>query len=110
MTRACLSAVLPLPLHQTYVPVSWSQDLLFRLERMWYYHPAVFVVVPLAIYAFFAKKPMFGSQKREIYVLSAVAVGMLVLWLWRMAQGGEVVYCDLSRGVLTAPVLALTNG
>lgn len=104
MTRACLSALIPLQ-SQLYEPVSWSQDLAYRLQQMWYYHPMVFVVIPLTVYAFFAKKPLFGTQKREIGALSVLAMLFLTTWLVRLAMGSEITACDLSQGVLTAPIM-----
>lgn len=113
MTRACLSAILPLHLvvdlsSTPDVTLPWTTALRLRLQQMWHYHPMVFVTVPLMIYAFFAKKPMFGSQKREIMVLFAVCALFLVVWAVRLWQGSAVVACDPSSGVLTGWIFRLT--
>ncbi len=68
MTRACLSLVFG------------RGDLGERLRLAAQYHPMVFVVPPLLLYAISGKRPLFGSEKRELAVMDAVCALMLVTY------------------------------
>lgn len=98
MTRACLALVFG------------PNDLGERLRLAAQYHPMAFVVPPLLLYAIWGKRPLFGSEKRELAAMYAVCALMLVTYGVRLALHDPVLSVDWQDGQIARVLHALRGG
>ncbi|MEF2572878.1 MAG: DUF2752 domain-containing protein, partial [Agathobaculum butyriciproducens] len=59
------------------------------------FHPMVFVLPPVVLYALFGKKPLFGSKNLERVLLWSVIVLDIAIWLIRLALHDP--FCQTAR-------------
>ena len=56
------------------------------------FHPMVFVLPPVVLYALFGKKPLFGSKNLERVLLWSVIVLDIAIWLIRPALHDPLIF------------------
>lgn len=56
------------------------------------FHPMVFVLPPVVLYALFGKKPLFGSKNLERMLLWSVIVLDIAIWLIRLALHDPLIF------------------
>ena len=56
------------------------------------FHPMVFVLPPVVLYALFGKKPLFGSKDLERMLLWSVIVLDIAIWLIRLALHDPLIF------------------
>lgn len=56
------------------------------------FHPMVFVLPPVVLYALFGKKPLFGSKNLERVLLWSVIVLDIAIWLIRLALHDPLIF------------------
>lgn len=64
------------------------------------YHPLVFVVPPLIVYACLGRRPLFGGKKRALAVVCAVCALMLATYVVRLALHDPVLPMNIRDGLL----------
>ena len=62
------------------------------LSRALRFHPMVFVMPPVVLYALFGKKPLFGSKNLERVLLWSVIVLDIAIWLIRLALHDPLIF------------------
>ena len=86
----CLGAVVRLELSDQILDRRALLRLDFRTALR--FHPMVFVLPPVVLYALFGKKPLLGSKKLERVLLwSAVALD-IGIWLVRLALHDPLIF------------------
>ncbi len=66
-------------------------------EAAFYYHPAIFIM-PLAAVIFIMKKKINPTVVRVLLILFILI--LLVIYLYRLINGSDVVYIDFEKGVI----------
>ena len=56
------------------------------------FHPMVFVLPPVVLYALFGKKPLLGSKNLERVLLWSVIVLDIAIWLIRLALHDPLIF------------------
>lgn len=56
------------------------------------YHPMVFVLPPVVLYAPFGKKPLLGSKTRERVLLWGTMALWTAVWVWRLITHDPLVW------------------
>ena len=56
------------------------------------FHPMVFVLPPVVLYALFGKKPLLGSKNLERMLLWSVIVLDIAIWLIRLALHDSLIF------------------
>ena len=56
------------------------------------FHPMVFVLPPVVLYALFVKKPLLGSKNLERMLLWSVIVLDIAIWLIRLALHDPLIF------------------
>ena len=56
------------------------------------FHPMVFVLPPVVLYALFGKKPLLGSKNLERMLLWSVIVLDIAIWLIRLALHDPLIF------------------
>lgn len=109
MTRACLGLVFgePTPLMSSYADPTYGIGLWGNIRYAMHFHPLVLVIPPLLIYAFFGKKPLLGSHKRELGLLCAAGGLMILTYVVRLVLRDPILAMDIRQGVLTQWLLTV---
>ena len=56
------------------------------------FHPMIFVLPPVVLYALFGKKPLLGTKTRERVLLWSVIVLDITIWLIRLALHDPLIF------------------
>ena len=56
------------------------------------YHPMVYILPPVILYALFGKKPLLGSKTRERVLLCGVMALWTAIWIYRLVVHDPLVW------------------
>ena len=88
----CLGAAVRLELSDQILSRALAALLRLDFRTALRFHPMVFMLPPVILYALFGKKPLFGSKNLERVLLWSVIVLDIAIWLIRLALHDPLIF------------------